>query len=98
MPSYKIKTSEGIQTVEGRKFCAYIQNVREWFFVHKDITQHIVSHLDSGMRVRAIDNMTVAACKGDVVDAAKLTLQKLCETAGEARVRSVLASAPSLKG
>jgi hypothetical protein len=97
MPTYKIRLASGeVQTVEGRKFAAYIQNVREWFFVHKDIAQYVLSHLDSGMRVRTIEHTTLTACRGDEVDAAKLTLKNLCEKVGEARVRSVLAGAPQL--
>jgi hypothetical protein len=98
MPTYKIRLADNtIEPVEGRKFAFYVQNVREWFFVHRSVTGWTVSHLDSGMRVCAVEHLTLNACLNDEVSAAKLSLTKLCERAGHARVRSVLAGAPALK-
>lgn len=89
-----LQTGETVE-VEGRRFSHYIANVQYWFFLHKEIggNRQVVTHFDSGKRMLFVPHHTIAACMNDTKAAAKMEIDKLVARVGDARVRSVLASA-----
>lgn len=93
------RRNDGDQTpIEARKFKHWIGTQEHWFCVHESldlIGAYTVSDWTSGMRVAAIEHMTLAACRGDAKDAARLTLNKLVERLGESRVLNTLRNAPA---
>lgn len=81
--------------VAGKKFQVTVQGEKHWLIVHRSLhgESFSLTHYKSSKLLATIDTLTVAACMGDKVDAAKLTFQKLIEKHGESRLRSVLAGA-----
>ena len=95
MAKLKITLQTGeVAEVEGRRFSHYVENVRFWFFLHKEIGGfgQVVTHYDSGKRVLHIPRYVIAAALGDVKAAAKSEIDKLVSRVGGARVRSVLSA------
>jgi hypothetical protein len=92
---------DGDQTpIQVQKFKHWIGTQEHWFCVHGSLEylgQYTVSDWDSGFLVKDIDHMTLAACRGNVKDAARLTLKKLVERVGESRVLEVLRNAQKRK-
>jgi hypothetical protein len=90
--------TDGNQTpIIVQKFKHWIGTQEHWFCVHESlemIGRYTVSDWTSGRRVQHIDHITLAACRGNAKDAARLTLNKLIEHHGESRVLAVLRSAP----
>jgi hypothetical protein len=90
--------TDGDQTpIEAKKFKHWIGTQEHWFCVHESldhIGQWTVSDWASGRGVRHIEHLTLAACRNNPKDAARLTLNKLIEQHGESRVLAVLRSAP----
>ena len=89
----------GDQTpIEVQKFKHWVGVYEHWFCVHHNLNGahfgYVVSDWDSGYRVQNIDFITLQACQGRVKDAARMTLNKLIERAGESRVLEVLRKAP----
>lgn len=78
-----------------RRFSHYVNNVRFWFALHKDVSRNglTVSHWDSGKRVCDVPINTQLACLGDEKAAAKMALDKLCEKYPKERVYGVLLAA-----
>lgn len=95
MAKLKITLQTGeVAEVEGRRFSHYVENVRFWFFLHKEIGGfgQVVTHYDSGKRVLHVPHYAIAAALGDVKAAAKGEIDKLVFRVGGARVRSVLSA------
>ena len=91
--------TDGDQTpIVVQKFKHWVGTQEHWFCVHHNLNGaafgYVVSDWDSGYRVANIDFITLQACRGDAKGAARLTLNKLIERAGESRVLEVLRSAP----
>lgn len=80
------------------KFKHWVGTQQHWFCAHESlefIGKYTVSDWASGYRVIDIDYMTLAAARGDLKDAARTSLNKLIEHAGESRVLEVLRNAPT---
>ena len=84
--------------IDAQKFKHWVGTQEHWFCVHPSLEAHrpgyTVSDWNSGRRVNWVDPLTLAACRGNPKDAARLTLNKLIEQHGESRVLAVLRSAP----
>jgi hypothetical protein len=79
------------------KFKHWIGTQQHWFCVHESlefIGRYTVSDWASGYRVMDIEYMTMVAARGDLKAAARNSLNKLIERAGESRVLEVLRKAP----
>lgn len=87
----------GTREVEGRKFAYYVQNIREWFIVHKEGNVYTVSDWASGMRVCDVPYMAMIAALSDEVLAAKGALKDKIAQVGEARFASVLRGAKPIR-
>lgn len=98
MPAYNVATAEGAtRKVEGRKFAAYIKNIRYWFLVHQEAGRTILSDFESGYRIDDVPHLTLVAARGDIVLAAKAHLAAFVKQRGEDRVKDVLDHAPKLQ-
>lgn len=91
--------TDGDQTpIEAKKFKHWVGTQEHWFCVHQSLDGaafgYVVSDWTSGRRVNHIDFITLQSCKGDIKDAARMTLNKLIEKHGESRVLAVLRGAP----
>jgi hypothetical protein len=89
----------GDQTpVDAQKFKHWIGTQAHWFCVHESLSfigQFTVSDYFSGFKVADVPYTTLIACRGDSKAAARLTLNRLVERAGESRVLEVLNKAPT---
>lgn len=84
--------------IDARKFKHWIGTQEHWFCVHESLNLtglYTVSDWASGYRVTDIPCSTLAVCQGDTKDAARNALNQLLASHGEARVLSVLRSAPT---
>ena len=81
-------TPSGLNLKQLGTFVFYIKGIGFRFVVtqeHPSIAP-AVTHRVSGFKVRDIGVLQLQACSGDIVGAAKLTLKRLIEVAGEDRV------------
>lgn len=91
--------ADGDQTpIEAKKFKHWVGTQEHWFCVHRSVNllgQWTVSDWASGYRVQDVAYLTLAACRNDPKDAARLTINKLVERVGESKVLEALRKAPT---
>lgn len=96
MTTLIIPTSTGAMVeVTGRRFSHHVQGVQFWFFLHESINSNAqtVTHYASKKKFCDVMATERFACLGDDKMAAKMAIDRVIARVGEARVRSVLASA-----
>lgn len=97
---FKIATKNGFDLVEGKRFSYYIDNVRYWFFYHKETswTHNLcISELSSGFKICNVDYSTRVASLNNDKAACKSTLDNLIKKYGAKNVRMRIDSAPKIK-
>jgi len=92
MKTFRVVTAAGTADAQQLATFAYYIGGKQYRFVvtRLPLCPVVVTHRDSGLKVREIPHATQAACPGNYVDAARSVLDALVAKVGADRVRHVI--------